>query len=737
MRTLSTILLTSLITFFFVSTTHTQWVQKSLESSNVFCYDVSSTNIFAGTHNSVRKPQLSEMFTDTPWVKQNSGTAVKLRGVCFTDANTGTVVGDSGTILHTTDGGATWTKQNSQTTVNLHKVSFADAWAGIAVGDSGVILRTTDGGSLWTIQITDNRSKFWDVSMVTPNVGTIGGWGWGGGPILRTTDGGQNWNEQRRDRYGAIVAVSFSNTDSGSAAVSSENDGSILRTTNGGTDWVRDTLNSFYYISDMSFSDNMNGGLYHSYDSPRSCYGCGLMHTTDGGEHWYHQYITDAYPPQYRGFSAISFADAQNGAAVGYNGFIIQTTDGGEHWMFEPSGTNATLWDVSFTDANTGTAVGDSGIILRRTTAVAPKPPKNITATAGVHGRIEPSGIISVPHGGTQRFMFIPENESCVVDTVYVDGMVVDSTEGYTFERVYSPHSIYVVFTDTTTTLTHQLHSGWNLLSIPLHPNKHDVISNYPGATSCAYEYSGRYVECDSIIVAKGYWLKVDEANQFSLFGERTEQATVNVQKNWNIIGSLSKPISATSITSFPPGMITSSLWGYDGNEYHASDTIYPGKGYWVKVNQAGSLILSTIAETNIAERIKIVPTSEQPPPGPNDRTNITVENEIPKEFKLEQNYPNPFNPLTVIRYHLPAGQAGLPVGRFAESSGRDAVSTYNVSLKVYNLLGQEVATLVNEIQNAGYKSVKFDGSTLSSGVYFYKLVAGNYTAVKKLLITK
>jgi hypothetical protein len=89
----------------------------------------------------------------------------------------------------------------------------------------------------------------------------------------------------------------------------------------------------------------------------------------------------------------------------------------------------------------------------------------------------------------------------------------------------------------------------------------------------------------------------------------------------------------------------------------------------------------------------------------------------IPTEYGLSQNYPNPFNPVTQISYALP--EAGY------------------VTLKVYDVLGREVATLVDEHKEAGYYEVEFNGSRLSSGVYFYKLVAGSYTSIKKLLLAK
>ncbi|MBP9122667.1 MAG: T9SS type A sorting domain-containing protein, partial [Ignavibacteriaceae bacterium] len=85
--------------------------------------------------------------------------------------------------------------------------------------------------------------------------------------------------------------------------------------------------------------------------------------------------------------------------------------------------------------------------------------------------------------------------------------------------------------------------------------------------------------------------------------------------------------------------------------------------------------------------------------------------------FELMQNYPNPFNPSTLINYKIP------------ESA--------HVSLKVYDITGMEVAALVNKIQTQGVYTINFDASTLSNGIYFYKLEAGRYSAVKKLSFIK
>jgi|GEM_PF-2144219 len=94
-----------------------------------------------------------------------------------------------------------------------------------------------------------------------------------------------------------------------------------------------------------------------------------------------------------------------------------------------------------------------------------------------------------------------------------------------------------------------------------------------------------------------------------------------------------------------------------------------------------------------------------------------------PDNFTLEQNYPNPFNPVTTIKYSIPNNPL--------------SPAPCPVSLKVYDLLGNEVATLVNELQPVGNYEVMFDGINMSCGVYFYKLQTYGFTAIKKLLLVK
>ncbi|MCW8995074.1 MAG: T9SS type A sorting domain-containing protein [Psychromonas sp.] len=95
----------------------------------------------------------------------------------------------------------------------------------------------------------------------------------------------------------------------------------------------------------------------------------------------------------------------------------------------------------------------------------------------------------------------------------------------------------------------------------------------------------------------------------------------------------------------------------------------------------------------------------------------VSAEVGIPVEFELSQNYPNPFNPNTKISFSIPLSDF--------------------VTLKVYDVIGKEVTILVDEVKSAGYSAVEFDASSLPSGIYFYKIQAGSFTDIKKMVLLK
>ncbi len=353
--------------------------------------------------------------------------------------------------------------------------------------------------------------------------------------------------------------------------------------------------------------------------------------------------------------------------------------------------------------------------------------------------------------------------------------------------------------------------SGWNLVSVPLIVNNYTKTVLFPTATSNAFAYQGSYIAQPVLANGPGYWLRFASAQNSLFSGTAISRDSIPVAAGWNLIGSISNPIATSSIATLPPGIIASSYFAYQRG-YSYTQTIEPGRGYWVKTRQAGNLVLSSSPltdlppqETGVApshplarlilrdstgnEQTLYFSASEEvnpadyelpplPPDGvfdirfasgsmaammdqgikisgavypvyicaegggtasllidgretPLSSTHASVVRDpkasvalklsnsatAPAEFTLSQNYPNPFNPTTTIKFDLP--------------------SNTQVTLKLYDALGREVMTLINGFKPAGSHSVTIDGSNLASGVYFYRIYAGPFAQVRKLLLLK
>ncbi len=306
----------------------------------------------------------------------------------------------------------------------------------------------------------------------------------------------------------------------------------------------------------------------------------------------------------------------------------------------------------------------------------------------------------SIPHGTYTTTLTIFNNDSSTGDV-----------------RIPVTFNVLELWTFSTS-----ISAGWNMLSLPVLPFNESKFTVFPPAISNAFIYDNSYVISNNLKTGIGYWLKFDSSETIPITGGILTSDSMVMNSGWNMIGSISTPISIFSISSIPPGIQTSYFFTYKGH-YVISDSIVPGNAYWAKVSQDGIFILSSGASANPKNRIKIVPTSERPPSPPNAPTTTTA-GEIPKEYGLDPAYPSPFNPTTTIRYELPF-----------ESK---------VSLKVYNLLGQVVETLQDRVENAGFKSVVWDASKFASGVYFYRLAtvhiadpSETFMQVQKMVLVK
>jgi photosystem II stability/assembly factor-like uncharacterized protein len=284
------------------------------------------------------------------WSPVDSGTTSNLNGAILLDSGTGFVVGDTGTILKSTDAGATWTPLTSGTSTTLHGIYFLDPNEGVAVGDNGTILRTTDGGAAWQSITSGVEDSLRSVSFNGVN-GICGG---DSQTILYSTDSGASWQIGQSGFFGGGFpgAQILSATTGFVAGQNSIFQGLLGNTTDGGVSW---NFQPFYFdgneggCNDVFFFDQTIGLVSGTIFDGRGA----LARTTDGGLNW----STAIYDQAIEG---IAFPTTASGFAVGADGRILHSTDSGTTWTDQTSGTSANLTDVSFaSDALTGIAVGD------------------------------------------------------------------------------------------------------------------------------------------------------------------------------------------------------------------------------------------------------------------------------------------------------------------------------------------------------------------------------------------
>lgn len=280
------------------------------------------------------------------WSTQNSGVFDDLIGCHFVNNTTGWAVGQSGTIISTTNAGTSWSSQTSGTTSTLRSVFFIDASSGWAVGNGGTIVYTANGGVSWSSQNSGTTQNLNDVFFVDANKG----WAVGNhSTILATTDAGTTWSTQTLPYFGIyydLQSVYFNSATGGYAVGES---GEVASTTSSGNSWNDSNIGtatffgSFISTSTQACLVGAVGTVY--YKSASSIWKTGTTNTTEA-------------------LNAVSFIDEQNGWASGDNGTIINTSDDGKNWATQSSGVTNHLYDIAFTDASTGWAVGAGGTIV-------------------------------------------------------------------------------------------------------------------------------------------------------------------------------------------------------------------------------------------------------------------------------------------------------------------------------------------------------------------------------------
>lgn len=274
-----------------------------------------------------------------------------LRSVDIPSNNTGITVGDSGTILRTTNGGSNWTAATSGTTANLYGVNMPATNTGYAVGAGGTIVKTTTGTTwspLTSGTTADLYATYWSSSTT--------GWALGAGGLILKSGNGTTFAAQTSGTTQDLRGAFFSSANNGNAV---GHGGVILRTINGGTNWTAQGSGTALDLNAVSFPSATTGYVVGD--------GGTILKTTNSGTNWVAQSSGTT-----EDLTGIYMTTTASGTVVGKGGLILTTADGGATWTPYSSGTSLDFYCVGWTsNRNSGVALGASSAISYTTSNTA------------------------------------------------------------------------------------------------------------------------------------------------------------------------------------------------------------------------------------------------------------------------------------------------------------------------------------------------------------------------------
>lgn len=645
------------------------------------------------------------------------GQGKNIYGAAFTDANTGIACGTQGWIARTTNGGISWDSIGSSAgTTALWNAGFGDANTVYIGGNSGMVLKSTNTGLNWTNVASPsgnaNRTIF-ALDAGTVFTGSLNG------IIYKSSNGGSSWTTIVTGSTTQIIfGIYFFNANTG---IVSGGSGYVRYTTDGGNTWntpsvfpaatetriyARKNPDEIYLLGDVNniykSTDYTATWSTIPYQYPGQVIGLasntmdisgntwvvggvnGLLNlSTTSGSSWIamSNVFTDynifdvGYVPGTQKIWTVG------NTAAGRNNSILYSTNNGASFQVQPSISGVYLRSIYMINENSGWITGNDGVILRTTNGGINWNTVSIQNAAGSITKVE---FVNSGTGWIFGYGYLPQGsiwKTTDGGATWIEQIHGSNTEGVKWASAVDPNTCYYItgtITNTAIFKTTNGGSNWNQLSYPS-----------PGNL---------------------WWIKMVSANTGYVCGDAGRLYRTTDGSAWNQVSTpTSNNYTTTDWTDINNGVLGA------GSGFTARTT--NGGQSWSIYNTGGSSVWSlrmihpdTIwAAQGFGFLHKFI----------RGLTPVVEwRNSVPSAFLLRQNYPNPFNPSTTIEFSL--------------------LHSGTVTLKVYDISGRLVNTLIDGLNlNPGTVKVVFDGSLLSSGVYFYRLETESYTQTKKMMLVK
>jgi len=637
------------------------------------------------------------------WRPVYTGIEEDLIDLSFINHNFGIII-SAESILKTTDGGLTWSEILGVGFTGYEYCSIVDSLNFFIASfktngyeDSAYVLISNDGGITW-----NQSSRFdglpTDLYFLDQNVGFY----FVGFNLYRTTDGGLNWTSTQFPQI-SNVNISFCDSFTGILKGSSltyvtDDSGLTWNQVSSPPENICDVLE---YAPDLIIAVGSNRSIYKSTDlgstwtqllrlgggystqftsisivnSSYYVSGPGIIYkSSDSGVNWGSiKQGTTEY------LHSIHMVNRDFGISVGGNGTILTTHNGGATWQIQNSGTNQWLYSVSCIDTLNALAAGYGGVIIKTTDGGESWVPKN-------------SGVsISIYH-----LEMLNQNIGMAVTW---SGMLLKTTDGgetWQSQTISNMNFLVSSYMDSSNLfIGGNISNGYGYIL-----RSQDAGISWDTVYQVLYKFPlsiSRLGE-ESLIVSGTDGLLLKSINM------GTSWTTLNSPRQYHCFTSFID--SLNGLMCFQDGYIYRTTNG--GNSWISDWPFYSDLEdiQMLNMNDAVAVGFHGNIISTIADHIVSV-----------EYSNIIDLNTSSVNYLLLQNYPNPFNPTTTINYEMP--MAG------------------KVKLKVYDILGREVKILVDEEKVAGRYEVTFDGSDLSSGIYFYQLKTGGYSETRKMVLIK